>query len=96
MSEDPQEIVEAANAAAADLLPDKSRAKYTAVYSKFMEYRADKNLTSLSENVLLAYFSDLATTRKASTLWSLYSMLKSTLLVKHNVDIRIYHKLQAF
>ncbi|KAJ8914397.1 hypothetical protein NQ315_017487 [Exocentrus adspersus] len=48
-----------------------------------------------NETVLLAYLSEKAKKVKPSTLWSYYSMLKSTLLVNDNCDISKYSKLIA-
>lgn len=92
----PPEIVEAASNVALNLLPPKSREKYEFAYKRFMDFRRGKNTESCSENVVITYFADLAVKLKASTLWSNYSMLKSTLMCKENVDITKYHKLRAF
>ncbi|XP_043465336.1 uncharacterized protein LOC122500461 [Leptopilina heterotoma] len=42
------------------------------------------------------YFNEMAKTKQPSTLWSQYSMLKSTLSVKNNININSYQKLIAF
>lgn len=92
----PPEIMEAANSASMNLLPAKSREKYENAYKRLMDFRQSKKTESFSENVVLAYFAELATTLKSSTLWSHYSMLRSTLLVKENVNLASYKKLNAF
>lgn len=92
----PPEIKEAANLATLHLLPQKSKEKYEFAYKRFMDYRQSKNADSYSENVVLAYFLDLSKKLKSSTLWANYSMVRSTLSVKHNVDISKYQKLRAF
>ena len=46
--------------------------------------------------VLLTYFSNLSKEIKPSTLWSVYSMLKTIINMKHNINISTYPKLQAF
>jgi len=74
----PLELVEAARSATKNLLP-KSRDKYMNIYEKFLEWRASRNTTSFSENVLMAYFDELSKSAKPSTLWSHYSMLKMIL-----------------
>lgn len=91
----PPELVEAVNTASLELLPKKSREKYENAYRRFMDYRMSKNTSSFSENVVMAYFLDLCLKMKSSTLWSNYSMLKSTLALKHNVDISTYSKLRS-
>lgn len=92
----PPEIRDLARDVELNLLPNKSRTVYELTYSKFMEYRQKKNVGSFSENVLIAYFSDLSKKMKPSTLWSTYSMLKATLNVKNNIDLAKYLKLRAF
>ncbi|RZC37984.1 hypothetical protein BDFB_014693 [Asbolus verrucosus] len=54
-----------------------------------------KNINLISENVL-AYFQDYAGDKKASTLWAHYSMLKSTISLKENIDISKFFTLIAF
>ncbi|XP_050300116.1 uncharacterized protein LOC126738720 [Anthonomus grandis grandis] len=61
-----------------------------------MDYRTNKNVTSFSENVVMAYFLELGSKMKYSTLWANYSMLKATLDIRHDVDISKYSKLRAF
>lgn len=96
MENTPPEIVEIALNATLNLLPQKSREKYECAYQKFMEWRKNKKIPSFSENVILAYFEEQSKSYKASTLWSQYSMLRSTLSIKNNVDISKYVKLRAF
>ena len=50
----------------------------------------------LTENVLLAYFSDRSKSMKPTTLWSEYSMVRACLTVKENVGIKKHPKLLAF
>ena len=50
----------------------------------------------MSENVLLAYFSEISQTKKLSTLWEIFSMLKSTNDVTENVKIGIFTKVISF
>ncbi|CAK1580078.1 unnamed protein product [Parnassius mnemosyne] len=45
---------------------------------------------------MLAYFSELSAKLKPSTLWSRFSMIKSMLKIRNNVDISEYSKLNAF
>lgn len=92
----PPELVEAAKNVTLNLLPNKSKAKYEYAYKRFMDYCQEKKTTSRSENVVIAYFSDLSTKLKASTLWSNYSMLRATLSTKEDIDISKYSKLRAF
>lgn len=52
----PPDVLEQATSAATQILPEKSRSRYETLYKKFMDWRLEKNVTSYSENVLLAYF----------------------------------------
>lgn len=91
----PPELAEAVNIATLDLLPKKSRQKYEYAYNRFMDYRKNKNTSSFSENVVMAYFLELCSKMKSSTLWANYSMLKSTLAIKHDVNISKFPKLRS-
>lgn len=80
----PPDITAQAKSAAANLLPAKSRERYEAVYRKFMDWRAKNKVQSFSENVLMAYFDELSNEMKPSSLWAIYSMLRSTIKVTIN------------
>lgn len=82
----PQEITDAANQASQDLLPDKSKIRYQATLSLFDQWCNNKNVKHINESVILAYFCEKSKSSKSSTLWSHYSMLKTTLLVNRNID----------
>lgn len=92
----PPDILEKAMYATSSLIPSKSQEKYESVYQKFMDWHSKSAANSFSENVLLAYFATLSETYKPSSLWSIYSMLKSTLNIKNDIDISTYPKLKAF
>lgn len=92
----PPDITEAAKTASASLLPQKSKEIYENTYNKFMNWRSKNNIKTFSENVILAYLSELAKNVKSSTLWSHYSMLKNTINIKNNIDIGKYPKVRAF
>lgn len=92
----PEELKVTAQAVIEDLLPQKSRIRYNKAYADFLQWRSEKNAQSFSETVMLAYFNEMAIKYKPSTLWSLYSMLKSTILTRHDTNIANYMKLTAF
>uniref|UniRef100_A0A6P7GY87 Uncharacterized protein LOC114348327 n=1 Tax=Diabrotica virgifera virgifera TaxID=50390 RepID=A0A6P7GY87_DIAVI len=92
----PPEIVELATATASTLIPETSKSIYNKTYATFNEWRVRNNAKSFSENVLLAYFAELSAKYKPSSLWSLYSMIKSMLRINHDVDLEKYGKLRAF
>ncbi|XP_044262164.1 multifunctional protein ADE2 isoform X4 [Tribolium madens] len=85
-----------ATSATATSLPEKSKAQYERAYKLFQDWREKNQRNSLSENVLLAYFQELSKRNKPSSLWAAYSMLRTTLNLKNNVDISKYFKLGAF
>ncbi|KAJ8913277.1 hypothetical protein NQ315_012895 [Exocentrus adspersus] len=68
----------AAEEAIAELLPSKSRKVYEKSYEDFITWCKQMKVT---------YFNEKSKTVRASTLWANYSMLKSMLIIKNNVDI---------
>lgn len=91
-----EDIVQAAQSACNELIPEKSSLRYNNAYNEFMEWNKAKKGDGVSETVLLAYFFNMSTLKKPTSLWAYYSMLKSTIKVKHNIDIGNYYKLVAF
>jgi len=92
---DSEEILQKASEICSGLLPTKSKNRYESEFSRFMEWRIAKNVQTFSENVLMIYFEELSGKYKYSTLWTIFSMLKSTLSANHNIDLASYKKLQA-
>lgn len=78
-----------------EILPPKSRQIYMKTYDKFLSWRKEKQVNTFTESVLLSYFDELSKKLQPSTLWSVYSMLKATLQMKHNVNVQSYTKLTA-
>jgi site-specific recombinase XerD len=91
----PPEIQELAEATAQSLLPEKSETAYKKQFQKFEDWRQENNIQTVSENVLLAYFEVQRQKYKPSTLWTVYSMLRTCLTINVNIDISKYSKLQA-
>lgn len=90
------EAKELAMTTANDLLPKQSRENYEKQYFEFQTWCSDKRvkLNKISENVMLAYFKLLSEKYKSSTLWSIYSKLKSTIQLHHDVDLSKFVKLK--
>ena len=82
----PPQIVDQPLDAVKHLLSKKSKGKYEMVYEKFMS-------PLFFENVFLAYFDNF---KEKSSLWAFYSLLRSTINIKDNVNIENYPKLRAF
>lgn len=90
----PEELKEIANSLS--LLPEKSKQIYEHKFNQFNSWCIEKKVTRISENVLLAYFSELSKNMSPSTVWSTYSMLKSTIKIKNDIDISRFKKVIAF
>src|SRR3978361_2388515 len=95
-SDTPDEVSETANAALASLLQAKSNVQYEKAYNQFRMWCATKQVVKVTENVLLAYLEEKSKVLKPPTLWSTFSMLKSTLNVKENVDVRKFPKIVPY
>lgn len=92
----PPEITNAPKIINENLLPIKSKQRYIATYDNFLQWKTDKKANTFSEDVFLAYFGELAEKYKPSSLWAIFSMLKSTLMTKNCVNIKNYANLTAF
>ncbi len=92
----PPEVKDLAENTEKNLLPEKSKKRYEKAYQLFMNWRLEKKVKSFSETVLLAYFGEISNKFKPSTLWSTYSMLRTILNIKNNVNIANYPKLKSF
>jgi hypothetical protein len=85
-----------ANAVSINLLPEKSKERYIMAYENLLKLRKINKTKSFSENIFPTNFNKLSTKIKPSTLWSIYSMLKSMKNMKHNINFSTYLKLQVF
>lgn len=77
-------------------LPKKSEDRYVLVYDTFMKWRLENHADSFAESILVVYFKKLQTKLSPPTLWSIWSMLKKTLMAKENVAIDRYLNLKSF
>ena len=68
----PPDVLGIAKTVTEGLLPTKSTAVYEASYRRFMQWCDEKNIKCYPEGVLLAYFSEIGTNMKSSTMWSRY------------------------
>ncbi|KAK4884193.1 hypothetical protein RN001_000464 [Aquatica leii] len=91
----PPELKKIAESINSELLPQKSKARYEVQYSIFKKWREEKQAKVSSENVLLAYFTELVDKNKKS-LWCIYSMLKSCIILYENIYISKYAKLISY
>ena len=79
---------------AQDRLPSKSKKYYEAAYEKFVKWKKN-NKAITTENCILVYFNEMAKKLKPKTMWCQYSMLKHTLKLKENIDIKDFHHLTS-
>lgn len=99
----PPEISAAAEEVRGNLIPDKSSIRYNKTYDKFIGWLEEKKINwqrnptlALCEGIFLAYFGELARNYAPNSLWATYSMLKSVLNTRHNLDIYKFKQLIAF
>lgn len=92
----PEDIRNEANSIVDNILPCKSKHLYMKCYEDFFAWKTKKAVKIISESLLLVYFQELSATKKPSSLWTVYSMLKTTVNIKDNIDISKYVKLKAF
>lgn len=83
----PEEVLNAANEALANIVPNKSKSLYEKEYMLFCQWRNKKQVKGVNEKIIMAYISEKSKNVKSSSLWSYYSQLKKMLSVKENVDI---------
>lgn len=68
-------------------ISEKSKITYEVVYKRFVEWCHDNKFDNITEEIMLAYFLEKSEKQKASTLWSHYSMLRTTIFNKKQIDI---------
>lgn len=92
----PVELCETVEVITLDSLPTKSKSTYEGCYKTFSEWKKSVDVQNSSESTMLTYFTHLSRAYKPSTLWSHFSMLKTTLRVYENTDIGAYRSLIDF
>jgi tRNA 2-selenouridine synthase SelU len=91
-----ERIEAAAQEAVSNLIPQKSRVAYETTYSRLEEWRSKQKVNCINEKVMLAYFLEKSKIVKPSTLWSVYSMLRTLISINKNLDLSKYTNLIAF
>ncbi|KAJ3659299.1 hypothetical protein Zmor_010995 [Zophobas morio] len=81
------EIASIASKAKVTLLPSKYRSVYEETYNAYKRWCLKKQIKKTDENAILASFATDLASHKASSLWSKYSMLRTTIDLKEGVDI---------
>lgn len=75
------------------LIPTQSKQLYLTSYNNFITWQESRGLTSISQKTCLAYFEHESKNKSSSTLWSVFSMLKKMIKLKHNINIGEYSDL---
>lgn len=88
-------IEEAAAAVRLETLPAKSKKLYYKTYDQFIQWKNSKKLSKINEDVLLVYFNELAGKYAPTSLWSKWSMLRSVIENKHDIDIKRFGSLKG-
>jgi len=86
-AEVPDEIKLIAHSAKQHLLPRKSKELYEEAYNIYKKWCIKMKITKTCEDSILAYFNSHLSKYKSSTLWTKYSMLRSTINLKEGIDI---------
>lgn len=76
----------------APLIPIKSRKTYEKSYENFIKWCRKKQSKDITENVVLEYITGIYDKYRTSSLWTQYSILKTTLIAHKNVDISKFRK----
>jgi integrase len=94
----PEKIIQKAEEVSGNLFPPKSRNRYEEEYNAFLQWCTKEKVepTHISDDVVLVYLSERSGELKPSTQWSRFSMLKSCLKIKQNVDIGNFPKTVAY
>ena len=74
----PEDISNAASEACLQILLEKSKARYEKTYLNFQHWCNSKATNIINETILLAYMHKKSKIYKACSLWSQYSMLKTS------------------
>lgn len=90
-----KDIETAGEKALSTLFPEKSKERYQRAYDKFKRWCCEKKFNVINEKVLVTYFTTELEGFKASSSWTLYSKLNSTLSVNDNIHISDFHNLRA-
>ncbi|KAJ8685968.1 hypothetical protein QAD02_021761 [Eretmocerus hayati] len=92
-------ILEQARKIRLESLPLRSKKLYTQRYNKYKKWCVDNKIpTYINEDVMLMYMDYLFTKEKfiSSTLWAVYSMIKSCINAYDSVDISNYSAVRRY
>lgn len=80
-----------------DTLPQKSVDRYILVFDTYIKWKTEhkNSLSNSEESKLIVYFKDLIKRLKPTTVWSIWSMLKTTFNSRENIDISKFQNLKS-
>lgn len=76
------------------MLPAKSKARYEQAYNSFVAWQKQTGKTTFTESVFILYFHEKSKTMSPTSLWSIYSMLRTTCELNNNVNIANFKKMK--
>lgn len=77
-------------------IPEETREQYLFEYNKFLNWKTEKKVNEITEDVLLAYFKMLSKMYKPSTLITICSKLKACLSLYDHLAIENFTDLHKF
>lgn len=90
----PSHIKEVAEKVIENLLPPKYNNRYYKEYEIFI--KCEQNSVTVNNACFIRLLYRKIEDLKSSTMWSIFSMLKSTLNIRHNINIGTFSKLIAY
>lgn len=91
-----EEVTKIASKVKEGLLPPKSKSLYEEAYCSYRKWCVKRNIVETTEDTILAYFDTELAPYKASTLWTKYSMLRTTIKLHEKVDISKFGSIICF
>lgn len=77
-------------------VPDKSRGQYDHTYQEYRKWCLKNNIQMTTENSILTYFTTEMASYKSSSLWTKYSMLRTTIKIFEGIDISTFPSIIPF
>lgn len=87
---------DAPDAKSSHSLPVMSQIKYNRVYQQFQTWNKSNGWCPISEDLMLKYFKYLSVKSKPSSMFAIYSMLKSTFRANDDIEIGTYARLLEY
>ncbi|KAJ6626763.1 Transcription factor grauzone, partial [Pseudolycoriella hygida] len=92
----PPQIFESDDKALGQMMHKKSINRYRQAYEVFKKWQTSYGSTGYDEKTMMAYFASVEEKYSPNTMWSMYSMIRKTIIWKHNIDISKHSKLLSW